>query len=312
MTDFAHTPYDGSRKPFSIGLQPVDLADWFLPDRLLVAYLDEKEDLIAHRPEAVWREEIETRAAQREVADLVAAHLVEIHPGLYRRAGEGVAVLPADRVVDLSDAAGPPLLQVSRLVQEDLCLMRKGAGGYRLAAASLCFPSSWSLAEKFGKTLDGLHEPVPHYAEQLAARMNRIFDSLRVGFPVWRMNWALNPDPELHHPESKNGPRDRAWTAGPDVVAARTFIRVERQTLRRLPESGDILFTIKIEIDPLTALVRHPDGAALADSLKGQILALDESQLAYKALTQHRDRVVAALDAVAAGTRKAGEAPAEV
>ena len=43
MTDFAHTPYDGSRKPFSIGLQPVDLADWFLPDRLLVAYLDEKE-----------------------------------------------------------------------------------------------------------------------------------------------------------------------------------------------------------------------------------------------------------------------------
>ena len=43
-------------------------------------------------------------------------------------------------------------------------------------------------------------------------------------------------------------------------AAARAFIRVERQTLRKLPVTGDILFTIRIHLDPMAAL-REPSGA---------------------------------------------------
>ena len=80
---------------------------------------------------------------------------------------------------------------------------------------------------------------------------------------------------------------------------ARAFIRVERQTLRKLPATGDILFTIRIHLDPLKVLARHPDRATLAASFAAQLEALDEAQLDYKGLTADRDRLVAFLASMA-------------
>ena len=89
------------------------------------------------------------------------------------------------------------------------------------------------------------------------------------------------------------------------VVSARrdraenVFLRVERQTLRKLPETGAILFTVRIYVDPLAALERHPDAAAIAKALIAQLEALDAAQLAYKGLTLERTRLVARLDEIA-------------
>ncbi len=299
--ELAHTPYDGSRQPFSIGLKPLDLADWIEPDEHLAAHLDEKERLLAERRNVVFREEVETRTAQGEVLTLLANHLTTRFPDLYRRRDAAIDVVPAGRSVDLEDDL-PPLLTASRLVQEDLCLMRASPAGYRLVAASLCFPSAWSLAEKFARPMSEIHKAVPHYAERLGPRVDRIFDNLKVDQPVWRLNWSIYADDDLHHPESKERPRD--WFAGEGMP--RAFIRIERQTLRRLPASGDILFTIKVHVDPFEAFRRHPDGARLAAGLKAQILSLDEAQLSYKALLSDRDRIVAALDAIAASPAAIG------
>lgn len=301
--ELAHTPYDGSRQPFSIGLKPLDLADWIEPDEHLAAHLGEKERLLVERRDVVFREEAETRAAQREVLALLAEHLAERFPELYRQRDGTIEVVAAGRAIVL-DGEEAPLLTASRLVQEDLCLMRASPAGYRLAAASLCFPSAWSLAEKFARPMGEIHKGVPHYAERLGPRIDRIFDNLKVDQPVWRLNWSIYADAELHHPESKERPRD--WFAGEGTPEA--FIRVERQTLRRLPVSGDILFTIKVHVDPFEAFRRHPDGARLAAGLKAQVLSLDESQLRYKALLADRDRIVAALDAIAAPPATIGAA----
>ena len=85
----------------------------------------------------------------------------------------------------------------------------------------------------------------------------------------------------------------------PDVeAAARAFIRVERQTLRKLPVTGDILFTIRIHLDPMALLKTRPDRATLAASFAGQLMALDAAQLDYKGLTADRDRLVEALSAI--------------
>ena len=84
------------------------------------------------------------------------------------------------------------------------------------------------------------------------------------------------------------------------LTGKRAFIRVERQTLRKLPLSGDILFTIRIHLDPLAVLARHPDRAALAAAFAAQVAALDIQQLDYKGLTADRDRLVEALQGIAA------------
>lgn len=292
VTAPVHTPYDGSSKLFAIGLKPLDPARWLEVDEHRDAYLAEKRRLYAELPDKIFVAEPGTREAQQEVLDLVADHLARHHPGLV----EGT---PG------SGAGEAPLKAASLLVQEDLVLMRSGEDGWRLAAASLCFPSSWSLAEKFGKPLQDIHVPVPGFGRgtRTADIINRIFDNMQVAQPVERMNWSLQAGAALYMPLSNAGRIDRAerkpsrFPAGD--IAAGCFIRVERQTLRKLPGSGDILFTIRIHLDAMKQLESHPDRAALAASFAAQVASLDEAQIDYKGLSADRDRLVAALQAMA-------------
>nr|MBA3448520.1 DUF3445 domain-containing protein [Pseudaminobacter sp.] len=276
MTFPVHTPYDDSSKPFSIGLKPLDLAGWIEIDDDLDMYLAEKRRLYATIPDKVFVEEKDTRDAQREVLDLIEAHLARHHPELPKRsrvAGPSSAGIggKARNGEALDKADMPPLRTASLLVAEDLILMRKGDDGWRLAAGSLCFPSSWSLGEKFGRPLNEIHGPVPGFGEgtRNADLIARMFDGLQ-GQAVLRWNWSLQAGDALYLPFSHQQRIDRATMRpskfGEDEIAARAFIRVERQTLRKLPVSGDILFTIRIHLDPLSALENHPDSTALASS----------------------------------------------
>ncbi|MGB3536991.1 MAG: DUF3445 domain-containing protein [Mesorhizobium sp.] len=292
----AHTPYDGSSKLFAIGLKPLDLVRWIEVDEHYPAHLAEKRRLYAGMPGKVFVAEAGTQTAQQEVLDLLADHLRRHFPDL------PATPLPEQSGENLENN---PLYAASLLVQEDLILMRKGENGWRLAAGSLCFPSSWSLVEKFGKPLQEIHVPVPGFGpgsrpDLLIARM---FDALPEKQPVERYNWSIQAGDALYQPLSNDERDDRAASRPskfPDGnVAAHAFIRVERQTLRKLPVSQDILFTIRIHLDPLKVLARHPDRAALATSFAAQLVALDEAQLDYKGMTADRDRLVALLTAMA-------------
>jgi hypothetical protein len=77
------------------------------------------------------------------------------------------------------------------------------------------------------------------------------------------------------------------------------FLRIEYQTLRRLERSGDILFTIRIHADPLAAISRHPDRAALCEKLAAALESLEPAQLAYKGMAESRDRLAAEIRAMA-------------
>lgn len=303
MTEPVHTPYDGTSKPFTIGLKPLDPARWIETDALLLPYLAEKRRLYAEIPDKVFVEEPGTRDAQAEVLDMLEAWLPVHQPETHRLAGGRVEVVGAPR--DIPAIAEAPLAAASLLVQEDLILMRRDDSGWRLVAGSLCFPSSWSLVEKFGRPLQEIHQPVPGFGpgtrpDELIARM---FDGLQ-GQAVERFNWSIQAGDALYHPLSGLQRVDRATrrpSEFPDGdLNAHAFIRVERQTLRKLPVSRDVLFTIRIHLDPLRVLERHPDRARLAASFAGQLAELDVEQLDYKGLTADRDRLVDWLNGMAA------------
>ncbi|MBA5777311.1 DUF3445 domain-containing protein [Stappia sp. F7233] len=286
-TVFAHTPYDGSRQPFTIGLAPLDLKDWIEPDHHFEAHLAEKERLFENAVAPVFLAEADTVPAQGEVLGLLLEHLPRRFPDVYSVSGGAVTLLASGRRYEFADFGGRPLLLAAKLVQEDLVIMRKGEGGYRLVAAALAFPSSWSLAEKFGRSMPEIHEGVPGFNDgRMGPVVARIFDNLAVDRPVWRLNWSLYSDPELHHPMPKQIDLRVTDTSLPGL-----HVRVERQTLRRLPGSGNILFTIKIHHDPVAAFAAHPEGARLALGLRRQLLELTPEQLAYKALCHARARI---------------------
>ena len=196
-----YTPFDGSAKPFTIGLKPLDLATWLEVDDALEPYLAEKDRLYAELPEKVFVERADTRAAQQEALGLIVENLAQRHGGTH--VVEDGQVRIGERVVALADGTAP-LKIASHLVQEDLVLMRKDVDGWRLVAASLCFPSSWSLTEKYDRALEDIHQPVPQFGRgtRMAELIARMFDKLQPGNPVERMNWSLQGNPDLYHPLS--------------------------------------------------------------------------------------------------------------
>ncbi len=283
-----HTPYDGSSPPFHIGLSRLDPAEWIDADGLLPTYLDEKERLAASVPEQVFVAESAAWAAQSEVLELLAAHLPARFPEIYRRIDRHLEILPARRRVWLDDARHAPLRIAARLVQEDLLIMRRDARGWRLVTGSLSFPSSWHLGEKFGKLMHEIHAPVPGFGMGTpnAILIQRMFDNLPPDQPFIRWNWGVYDSDQLYHPGAGNGVRNFG------AALRGAFLRVERQTLRKLPVCGDILFTIRIYLNPLSVLALLPNRRELSRSIARQIEALSASELAYKGLSEERERLL--------------------
>ena len=115
--------------------------------------------------------------------------------------------------------------------------------------------------------------------------MERYFQRLAVDKPVARNNYGIQVirgeregiDPEeLAWSETTNGPEDEfahgrynEFTA--TTRASEIRLRSERQTLRRLPRSGAIVFTIRVYLTEIEEMVREGGGVGgrLASSLRG-------------------------------------------
>ncbi|MEM7068200.1 MAG: DUF3445 domain-containing protein [Pseudomonadota bacterium] len=287
-----HTPYANSSKPLEIGLRPLDLSYWIEPDEHLPRYLNEKRRLLSEIPERVFVSELDSGDVQSEVLELLLQHLLENHSDQWSKQDGKVHV--AGHEVDLADDKTPDLVKASLMVQEDLVTMRKADDGWRIAAACVCFPSSWVLIEKVGKPLHDIHAPVPGFAKgtRNAIMIERIFDNLPVDQPVERFNWSVYKDDILYHDDSW---RDHF----PDAEAVNQnnyFLRIERQTLRKLPVTGDILFTVRIHIDPIETLSRREDRAELIPGFIKSIEALPEDVMIYKGFDGGRDLLIERLE----------------
>ncbi len=205
------------------GIQPVAKGEWLLRDDAYAAQMAYRDTLIATRLEDVFQATPESLPMQEELLETVLNELDTPHRNGQRP--DGVQV-PLD---------GPPLLVAARLVQEDLLIMDMAAEP-RLVAGVLCFPASWSLAEKFGGGLEAIHGYVDEYTDEMAARVRRMFEAIRPDQPLWRANFLRYAEADLHQPR-RVGEAKPAPTSG-------GFVRVERQTLRKLPRTGAVVFGI--------------------------------------------------------------------
>lgn len=281
-------PFDGSSKPFSIGMRAIAMEDWIGVDDRLGFHLAEKARLDATVPDVVFRAVPDTETAQAETRDALVDHLTTRFPEIYRLDGGAVVLASLGLRVDL-DGPRAPLLAAAHLVADDLCLMRRKPDGWHLVAGAVHFPSSWSLADKIGRPMVTIHAPVPGFAGRMAAMVDRIFDNLAVGIVVERFNWSLHDDDHLHHPHPKPGKRAFIAEDG-SILLDQLHVRSERQTLRKMPGSGDVLFTI------LTRQWRASTMPAPARArLAADLLALDDDQRRYKSLTATAPAIAAAL-----------------
>jgi dimethylamine monooxygenase subunit A len=231
------------------GTQPLSMAEWLVTDDAFAGQMALRDRLIAERRGDVLAGTPGSEAAAEEVLETVLANL----PPGYVRAGMRV-IRPDGVTVDLD--ADTPLATAGRLVQEDLCVLEKRPGGeeHVLTAAVLCFPASWTLAEKIGRPLGAIHIPVATYTGDIARRVQRMFDAIRPGQPIWRQNALLYAAPELFQPRREAEPRVPPKSR-PD------YLRSERQCLLRLPRTGAVLFSIHTYVLPFAALTEEQAAA---------------------------------------------------
>lgn len=250
----------------AMGTRALDESSWLLAD-------DERVDQLALK-----------RALLAEVHDDVVASL----PGAEAAAQETAELIAAATGLVL-DEGRPPLEASALVVQEDLCLLLPRDGGWHLDAGVVCFPSLWRIGDKVGLHMTAVHGPVPAYDVELAGRVDRFLDRLRPDRPVWRRNWLVHDSPTLHQPAPP------AHCEPPDVPDG-LWLRSERQTLRRLPRTGAVLFTIRTQQAPFEVLAHRPViAAAVARSMR----SWSDDLVAYRSASSWRAAALAWLDAVA-------------
>lgn len=158
---------------------------------------------------------------------------------------------------------------------------------------AVCLPSHWSPRRKVGRHFAEVHAPVADNRVLLAAGEH--LTRLVTGTQRWeRFVWTVSPDGALdHHPERVALP---AWPAGTDAaaLAARAWFRTERQTFIPAPALGQAVFTIHVEVQPLAEAITTPGQAQLVHD---GIASMSEAVLAYRGLTDARERLLAWLAA---------------
>ena len=228
------------------GIQPVVGDDWLRVDDAFAGQMRERDRLIAQNEMAVHALMPSALPAALELFERVLQVL---------RCTPGYTVTQADVrrpdgvTVPLDDEA--PLRTLGRLIQEDLCLMEQVDDEHVLTGAILCFPASWTLAQKLGRPMTAIHIPVEDYTDDVAQRVQRMFNAIRPEQPLWRMNYLTYADPTLHQPRLEFDRRPRP------PADVRVFVRSERQCLMRLPLSRAVVFSIHTYVVRSSALPDH-------------------------------------------------------
>jgi hypothetical protein len=259
-----HAPWEEAAE-FRIGLRPVAEEAWLEGGEADPAA--RKDPLFEARRSDVWAALAGSEPAQIEALQMIS----------------GAAGRP------LAAGSLPPLYAAAREVADDLCIMERLDGAWSLTALSLSAGTFFTASEVIGRSLAELHRPVAGFDSRLLPRVERIFDALRPELILERRNWTVVNTPDLFTP-SAEPMRSQIGRIAPEEAGQRLHLRVERQTVRRLPRTGAVLFTIRVWVDPLERLTAEP--SRLARFAQAWRTASPEFR-AYKKLDLYDDLVAA-------------------
>ncbi|MCE9605861.1 MAG: DUF3445 domain-containing protein [Planctomycetia bacterium] len=271
--------FPDSNHRWTMGVRPGDVANYFASRDETGTLLPERARLLADEPEKYALLLPEGEPSLRETVALAQSLGITI-PELHSRE-------PRTALTALGSAWEPDLVW----------LLPAAGGAHRVVGGVVCFPSSWALADKLGLPMAEVHAPVPGLNEVLGRQVDRFLEKLAPGDSWTRENWSLSRTParnqhtSLQHATS-NWPRLDAETPADEV-----WIRLEHQILLRLPQSGAVLFGIRIESVPLGDLLLDATASArFARTLE----TMSDEAAAYKNFLAMRARLIGFLRDAAA------------
>lgn len=239
------------------------------------------------------------------------SYLPQRYPTLYSSPAKGVLnnLLTHETFSLISPLLVDPMEIASRLIQDDLAIMfERPDGKYYLLAGSILLPGFWRLCDKFGLPLSEIHTSgdVPHYKEKLEKGMENFFRRVQPENPVVRHNYSIQVDDNLAW-SSSMGPEDsvKGWNnAEKSTVIGSHHFRTERQTLRRLPRSGGVVFTIRTYFEPIMKLAQEK---GVPGRLASAIRSWGEETAIYKGRDRYGEVLLGYLDECHKGQIERGD-----
>jgi hypothetical protein len=257
----------------------------------------------------------------RPALDALAAHAAIEHPAAWQVNGARWRCVGLGWSLDADDEPqpdhdsgwpeiGPFLRQVPRPWRraallslafcEDFAVLDADTGTLPWLAVAL--PSVWAPAEKVGRPFAEVHAPVADNRLITGAAPQLV--KMVTGSEGWeRFVWTITPHPRLHaHP--RRYPPER-WTTdlladtSGQALAAQSWWRTERQTFIPVPGRPQAVFTILVDVQPLSRALADP---GRAQRVHDAVASMSDAVLAYRGLADARTPLLAWL------ARQAGQA----
>ncbi|KAI1259801.1 hypothetical protein F5Y18DRAFT_408277 [Xylariaceae sp. FL1019] len=258
----------GPKYHVTMGLRTVKQEDWIELDNQFPRFHADKSRRIAERGDKLSMTAPEAYPAAIELLGEFANYLPQRYPSLFKRTAVGLDNLWSGEKFDIVSRplAEDPMQMCARLVQDDLAIMiEKEDGQYYLLAGTIVLPGFWRLSDKMGMPLSEIHTSgdVPQFKKKLEKGMMNMFRRLKPEEMVARHNYFFQVDDDLGWswsigPEDADANGHAGWsTAEQNRAIDHHHFRSERQTLRRLPKTGGIVFTIRTYFHPIRDIVEE-------------------------------------------------------
>ncbi|KAI2609457.1 mannosyl transferase [Hypoxylon fragiforme] len=255
----------GPKYNVTMGLRSIKHTDWIELDNHYPRYHADKAQRIQERGSKCCRTAPEAFPAAVELLEELADYLPSRYPSMYKRTDVGIDNLWSGESFDIVTRPLPedPMQTCARLVQDDLAIMiEKEDSQYYLLAGAVLLAGFWRLEDKYQMPLSEIHTSgsVPQYKEKLEKGMMNFFRRLKPEEMVARNNYFFQVDDALPWSWSigSEDAEEVSWgTAEKDRAVSHHYFRSERQSLRRLPKSGGVVFTIRTYFHPVTEIAEE-------------------------------------------------------
>jgi hypothetical protein len=301
-----HLPFEEPPFRMTLDVDKTSEKDWFEvgDDNERSLQMAEKARLLTSRHSDIFMADDRALEASQATLDLMLDHLPVYWPDHYSKSDKAINLKvrsgfkESELAIESTLSRLHPLDFAARLVQEDLVIMLppdpdKGKTGWWLAAGSVAFPSRWNLKEKFGKPMSEIHSPVPFYDTRLEKSVNKFFNSMPPERIFSRRNWSVHDRPTLF----QDGSEDKNKSAiNSENAGKKLWLRVERQTLRKILGIGAIVFTIRIHLRKLEEIVAIE---GVAERLASALKALPNEMQIYKQTQEFSSAIQTYLNGIA-------------
>ncbi|KAK5108773.1 hypothetical protein LTR62_007833 [Meristemomyces frigidus] len=243
----------------TMSLAKMDLDWWLELEQTYADRIQQRKELFDAYGEMMLQRLPGSALAVNELMEMCLQFLCARYPQYFRLDMDAMTFHNGILKTSTNLRATEPLQVLLHNVPEDFAIMIRNptTGLYNFRAGIICSSLGWNLGSKIGLNLNQIHDPVPDYLAKMQFSMDRYFAKMPTDKPIQRGSWGFEIDTPLFMPPGDPQEQLREGQ-DPSHTIDRCHLRVDWQTLRRLPLSGAIVFNFKAVFTPVTRFRDEP------------------------------------------------------